>query len=127
MQILAIIGQVVFGLYWINSGVNHFRNIDGMTGYSASKGIPAPRTAVIVTGLLLVLGGLGILTGFHVLWAIAAIVIFLVPTTFIMHAFWKDTDPMTKMSNQINFSKNLALLGAVLMLIELSGIWPWTI
>jgi hypothetical protein len=35
----------------------------------------------------------------------------------MMHAFWKVTDPMHKMSETINFTKNLALIGALLMMV----------
>jgi hypothetical protein len=35
----------------------------------------------------------------------------------MMHAFWKLKDPMARMSDMVNFSKNLALLGAVLLLL----------
>jgi putative oxidoreductase len=48
------------------------------------------------------------------------IVIFLVPTTFIMHQFWKVSDPMMKMGETINFTKNIALIGSALMLIAMT-------
>jgi putative oxidoreductase len=32
-----------------------------------------------------------------------------------MHPFWKVQDPMAKMGEMVNFTKNLALLGAVAM------------
>jgi hypothetical protein len=34
-----------------------------------------------------------------------------------MHTFWKIQDPMAKMGEMINFTKNIALLGAVLILL----------
>ena len=39
---------------------------------------------------------------------------------FMMHAFWKVQDPMAKMSERVNFTKNMALLGAALILLEQS-------
>jgi hypothetical protein len=32
-----------------------------------------------------------------------------------MHAFWKVQDPTVKMGEMVNFMKNIALLGAVLI------------
>jgi hypothetical protein len=32
-----------------------------------------------------------------------------------MHAFWKVQDPTAKMGEMVNFMKNIALLGAVLI------------
>jgi putative oxidoreductase len=45
------------------------------------------------------------------------LVLFLIPVTFIIHPFWKIQDPAAKMGEMINFTKNLALLGAVLILL----------
>jgi uncharacterized membrane protein YphA (DoxX/SURF4 family) len=57
---------------------------------------------------------LGILVGFYVPVAVAALVVFLIPVTFMMHDFWNETDPMAKMTQKIMFTKNLALLGGAL-------------
>jgi uncharacterized membrane protein YphA (DoxX/SURF4 family) len=40
-----------------------------------------------------------------------AIVLFLLPVTLIMHAFWADHDPAKRQVDMINFTKNIALLG----------------
>lgn len=103
---------------------NHFKNVDAMAGYAASKGVPSPKLAVMGTGVLLLLGGAGILLGVYTLWAILALVIFLVGVTFQMHRYWTIEDPNQKMVEQINFYKNLALLGAVIMLLAISTPWP---
>jgi uncharacterized membrane protein YphA (DoxX/SURF4 family) len=85
--------------------------------YAKSKGVPSPRVAVLVGGALLILGGLGFVLDMDIQIAALALLLFLVPTTFMMHAFWKVTDPMHKMSETINFTKNLALIGALLMMV----------
>jgi uncharacterized membrane protein YphA (DoxX/SURF4 family) len=92
-----------------------------LKGYTASMKVPSPGFAVIGTGLLMLVGGLGVvfsgyLSATAVNISLLLIVIFLVPTTFVMHAFWKHTDMNMKMTNYINFSKNIALIGAALML-----------
>jgi uncharacterized membrane protein YphA (DoxX/SURF4 family) len=46
-------------------------------------------------------------------------VLMLIPTTFMMHKFWKETDMQTRMNENINFTKNLALIGALLLLISI--------
>jgi uncharacterized membrane protein YphA (DoxX/SURF4 family) len=40
------------------------RNADMMASYSASKGVPAPKAAVLGAGALIGLGGLSLLFGF---------------------------------------------------------------
>ena len=62
-------------------------------------------TAVYLTGSLLTLGGLGVLLGFYVEWALVLLVIFLVPVSFMMHAFWKVADAQAKNDGQNSISK----------------------
>ncbi len=116
MHAIHIIGQILFGGYFAWSGLNHFRNYKMLTGYTASMKVPSPGLAVTVSGLLLLLGGLGILFHVYVNISLVLVIIFLVPVTIIMHSFWKHTDPTMKMNNYINFSKNIALIGAALLL-----------
>ena len=39
----------------------------------------------------------------------------LVPTTLAGHAFWQETDPAAKAQQRIQFLKNLAMLGGLLL------------
>ncbi len=48
-------------------------------------------------------------------------------TTFKMHQYWKVTDAGMKMGEEINFKKNLALLGALLMLLAIPLPWMFTL
>ncbi len=107
------------------SGYAHFKNLKAMTGYAQSKGVPMPREGVLLTGLMMVLGGLGILLGVQIGWSVLLLVIFLLVAAFQMHNYWKDTEPMAKMGNRINFYKNLALVGSLLMLLMIP--LPWAV
>ncbi len=123
MSLLFLLGRILFGGYFIMNGYNHFKNLSGTTGYAQSKGVPSPKLAVIVTGLLLVLGGLGIVFGVFPRLAVLLLELFLIPVTFKMHQYWKISDPMQKMGEQINFNKNIALIGATLIFLFVSA-WP---
>ena len=87
-----------------------------MTGYAKSKGVPVPHLAVTVSGLLLLLGGLSILFRFHMHLGIILVVICLLGMTFMMHKFWNEKDGAARMSDKVGFMKNIALIGALLML-----------
>jgi putative oxidoreductase len=114
---LLYLGRILFGGYFVYNGFNHFKMLDMMSGYAKSKGAPMPKLSVAFSGLLLIVGGLSVLFDILPGFGLAALVLFLVPVTFIMHAFWKIQDPMAKMGEMINFTKNIALLGAVLILL----------
>jgi uncharacterized membrane protein YphA (DoxX/SURF4 family) len=124
MDYLFLLARVLYGGFFFLSGVNHFIHLDSSAKYAAMKGVPSPKLGVFVSGLLLVVGGLGIVLGLWVPLAVACLVVFLVPVTLIMHAFWKQTDPMMKMADNIHFMKNVALLGAALAFLFIGHPWP---
>lgn len=127
MEIAFLIGRIVYGGFFIMNAINHFRNVGPMAGYARSKGVPAPEAAVIVTGLMLLAGGLSVLLGYLPAVGLALIVIFLVVVAFWMHAYWSVSDAMARTGEQVNFYKNLALAGAALMLYLVPQPWPLSI
>lgn len=120
-----LIGRLLLGGYFIFNAFNHFSNLSMMTGYAQSKGIPFAKAAVSFSGLLLLIGGLSILLGVYPAVGTIALALFLIPVTFLMHAFWKVQDPMARMGEMVNFTKNLALLGAALILLAVPQ--PWAV
>jgi uncharacterized membrane protein YphA (DoxX/SURF4 family) len=114
---LLYIGRILFGGYFIMGGINHFRHLEMMSGYAQSKGTPYPKYSVTFSGILLVIGGASLLLNVLPGLGLISLAVFLVPVTLIMHAPWKVQDPQAKMSETINFMKNIALLGAVLILL----------
>lgn len=123
MEILFILGRVIFGGYFFIAGLKHFRHVKMMSDYAGSKGVPMPRLAVLASGALILLGGLGIFTGVYVKVALALIILFLVLVTFKMHDYWNITDLSQQVPQKINFDKNIALLGAALMMFAIPEPW----
>ncbi|MDE3109987.1 MAG: DoxX family protein [Acidobacteriota bacterium] len=121
---LLLVGRILYGGFFLISGLNHFMKFSSYKPYVASKGVPAPALAVVFSGLLIFLGGLSVLLGCWPDIGLLLIAIFLVFATPPMHSFWKVTDPMARMNELVNFEKNVALLGAALMLAAISQPWP---
>jgi len=111
------LGRLLFGGYFIYGGFNHFKMLDMMSGYAKSKGVPVPKLSVAFSGLLLLIGGFSVLVNVLPSVGLVALVLFLIPVTLSMHAFWKIQDPAAKMHEMVNFTKNIALLGAVCILL----------
>ena len=117
MELLFLFGRLLFGGYFLLNAINHFTKTGALTGYAASKGVPHPRLAVLGSGALLAFGGLGVMLGVFVRYALSALVVFLVIVSFKMHNYWSDSSlPGDRAADMVNFTKNMALLGAVLML-----------
>jgi len=126
-DILGLIGRLLFGGLFFYNGVNHFLNRGSMTGYAAYKGLPLPGASIIVSGVWLVIAGLSVILGFRPEIGLVMIAIFLAGVTPVMHNYWAAPDPNTRLADTINFHKNMALLGAALLLLLLPRPWPYSI
>ena len=123
MDILFLIGRILFGGFFIMAGLNHFAKMGMMAGYAASKGVMAPKASVLVTGLMLVFGGVGMLGGFLIPWAVLSLSLFLITAALKFHDFWNVQDPQQKMAQMLFFLRNIALTGAALMMLAIPQPW----
>ncbi|HEY3260940.1 MAG TPA: DoxX family protein [Pseudonocardiaceae bacterium] len=119
MDVLVLIGRIVFCALFLGSAFGHFTQTEAMVGYTKSRGVPAARLAVLGSGALLAVGGLMVLFGVWLDLGALLLVIFLVPTAVLMHGFWKETDPQARQLEMVQFQKDMALAGASLMLFAL--------
>ena len=124
MHYLFLAGRILYGWFFLLAGIDHFRRVEMMAPYAKSKGVPSPRAGVLGSGALIVLGGLSVLLGVRPVWGVLLLTVFLVPTTFLMHNYWADTDPSARQGNLTNFKKNIALLGAAWMFLLIPQPWP---
>jgi len=89
-RVASTVGRLVFGGYFLYSGIHHFTDRDRLIGDAKSKGVTWPEAAVLGSGALLVLGGLSMLTG--------------VKQKSLVTTFLTGVTPA-------NFTRNLAVLG----------------
>lgn len=127
MAIAFLIGRVIFGLYWLHSAYGHLVKTGNLVGYASSKGVKAPKLAIIGSGLLLLGGGLSMLLGVWPTVGVALLVVFLLGVSFKMHSYWATQDPMQRAGEKIDFWKNMALLAALLMLLAIPQPWEYSL
>jgi uncharacterized membrane protein YphA (DoxX/SURF4 family) len=123
----SLIGRLIFGGFFVYNGIHHFQERKALAGYAASKNIPQPELAVAASGALILAGGLSIILGAKPHYGAAAILAFLAGVSPAMHNFWDVEDPQRRQGEMINFSKNMALLGAALILMSKEEEWPLSV
>jgi putative oxidoreductase len=108
--VLNIAARILMSQIFILSGFQKLTGYAGSQQYMASHGIPgALLPLVILTELG---GGLALLFGFKARWAALALAGFSVLTALLVHL--KPGDQM----QMINFMKNLAMAGGLLVLVR---------
>jgi putative oxidoreductase len=114
MKYIVLTGRIFFSLIFLMTIMGHFKS--ETANYAASQGVPFPNVLVPLSGLIAIAGGLCVALGFRAKMGAWLLVIFLVPVTVMMHAFWKETDAMQTQMQMTNFMKNLSLLGGALLI-----------
>jgi putative oxidoreductase len=124
-DILHLIARILLSAMFIRAGYGHLVRSGPLGDYAKAVGrIPLPQQSVFVSGLMLLVGGLAILLGFHPRIGATLIFIFLLVAAFTMHKFWAETDPMQRAGQEAQFWKNITLAGAMLWIMA-NPHWPW--
>jgi len=126
-EIAFLLARVLFGGVLAFMGLNHFGSVDEMAGYAEHKGLPAPRLAVVGSGLVLLLGGVGVVLGVVPVLAAGALAVFLLVSAVTMHDFWAAPDEQVQ-DEMTQFLKNVSLAGGALALLAVGGqTWPYAV
>jgi uncharacterized membrane protein YphA (DoxX/SURF4 family) len=107
--------RILLSAVFLLSGLGHLTHTQAMAAYAGSKGVPSAKLAVIVTGVMILAGGLMIVVNWLPTVGSFLLVAFLLPVAVVMHDFWTVTDPMQRASERAHFLKDLALAGAALL------------
>ncbi|NIR46440.1 MAG: DoxX family protein [Gemmatimonadetes bacterium] len=117
MNWLYLIGRILFGLIFIVAGIfGHFFDLSATAQYAEGAGVPLPTLAVIVSGVMITLGGLSLWLGFMMEIGTWLLIIFLVVAAFLVHDFWTVSDPAMMAVQRAAFLKNLSVTGGALIL-----------
>lgn len=120
---IVLLGRILFSVVFLLSSIDHFDGHD--LAYATAAHIPLAKIAVPIAGVMILAGGLSILFGYRARLGALLIIIFLIPVTPLMHNFWAVTDPRMHEVHEVNFLKNLAMLGAAFLITQF-GAGPWS-
>ncbi|HEX4603613.1 MAG TPA: DoxX family protein [Candidatus Angelobacter sp.] len=112
---LLVLGRVLLSAIFILSGLGKLPHFHDVAGMMAGQGIPLATVALVITLLIEIGGGLLVLTGFKARYAALVIAIWLVPVTLVFHHFW-GIPAAQQQEQMINFLKNVAIIGGLLVL-----------
>jgi putative oxidoreductase len=106
-------GRILLAHIFLLSGYGKITGFAGTAGYMAKYGMPMIEFFLVCAILLELVGGLMLVLGWKARWGALALIVFVVPTTLIFHAYWA-VPPEQAYGQMIQFQKNLAILGGLL-------------
>jgi len=108
-------GKLLLCLFFLLSGFSKIFRNKMMVEYATSKNLPMPAISVILAAIIELGGALAVIIGYQAAIASLILFVYLIPTSLIFHNFWAASE--TEKQNQfINFMKNLAIMGGLLLL-----------
>ncbi len=123
-KIRFVVSRFILGAVYHGSGIENLLQLDGRAGYAASKGVTNATFWVTIASLLLVFGGASFITGIRPQLGVAAIALFLVPVTLIMHNFWA-LEGMQAELERHSFMGNVGLFASAVLLLAVPQ--PWAV
>ena len=117
MSLVKTLGHTLLGYMFITGGYGAFSEPGGRVAKVDQAGIPAARQAVILNGGTMVVAGTALAVGFLPKLAALLLIGSLIPTTFVGHPFWQETNPQARANHKIHFTKNLAMIGGLLVVL----------
>ena len=109
----ALVGRILLAVIFILSGFDKITGYDGTAGYMATK-LPMVSILLPLTILVELGGGILLAIGYKARWAALALAGFTILAALVFHNFWA-VEAAQKMGEQINFMKNIAITGGMLM------------
>jgi putative oxidoreductase len=110
---------------FISGGIDQIRNPQPKVGPASPIAKPIadrvpqlpsdPESLVKLDGAIKIVGGLGMVFGPFARPAALLLAGSLIPTTLAGHRFWETTDPEQKVSDRVEFFKNVSLVGGLLV------------
>jgi putative oxidoreductase len=108
---------IVFG-YLQFTNISNYLAFPAVVKFSAfTGGIVPPIVIVYLVAAICLFGGILILLGYQTRWTAIVLILFVVLTLIFAHNFWTMDGP-ARAANQAHFYKNLAIIGALLFLIN---------
>jgi len=109
---------ILLGLFFIINGINHFLNRHTVEEYARRRNLVSPVIMVKLSGVLLIFGGLSLMSGVLFYVGIGALCVFLLIASFSIHRFWAEKKRDMRMLEFMHFLKNFAILIELLYIAE---------
>lgn len=116
-SLLMLIGRIGFSMIFIIAGSDKIMNFSKSAAMLADKDVEAASVVLALAIVFELGGGLLILLGWYARFGALLIFLFIIPVTYMFHAFWA-MEGQSMINNMQHFMKNASLLGGAVYIIS---------
>ncbi|HEY4178080.1 MAG TPA: DoxX family protein [Kofleriaceae bacterium] len=109
----ALFGRLALAAIFFVSGFAKLTDTSGTAAHMEQAGMSHADTLAVIAGICEIAGAIALATGFLTRLGALGLFLFLIPTTIIFHGFW-NLEGAERMTQMVNFMKNLAIGGGLL-------------
>jgi uncharacterized membrane protein YphA (DoxX/SURF4 family) len=116
VAIVLLIGRILYALIFVGAGfAAHLQQTTVTAAYAEARGVKQARLLTRLSGVAIVVGGLGVMLGVFIDVAALIVVAFSLAAAFMVHHFWTDEQMMQQIEMSM-FMKNMSMVGGGLIL-----------
>lgn len=116
-QISPLIGRWVLAWFFLSAAWQRTQEWGATLQLMALNNIPAPAPLLALALLVMVMGGLALILGYHTRHGALMLFGFTVVVSVLMHNFWALHDPVERSADYQLFARNVAIAGGLLLLV----------
>lgn len=116
-QISPLVGRWVLAWFFLSQAWQRMQMWDGTITLMAMGGVPVPPLLLALALVVLILGGIAFLLGYHTRHAAMMLFAFVIVVTVLMDDYWNIHDRIARASEYALFARNIAIAGGLLLLV----------
>jgi putative oxidoreductase len=115
-DLILLVGRLALGAIFVKSGLQKLLALSVFAASLAGRGVPASSFWAAVGATVEFVGGILIVTGLKTRYASLLMILFVIVATGISHRYWDFAEAAARRSQEIQFFKNLSIMGGFLLL-----------
>jgi putative oxidoreductase len=115
-DVILLAGRLALGIIFVKSGIQKLLALSAFAASLAGRGVPNSETWAVIGATVEFVGGVLLVTGLKTRYASLLLILFVIVATGIAHRYWDFVEAAARRTQEIQFFKNLSILGGLLLI-----------
>jgi putative oxidoreductase len=116
-----LVGRIVLAWFFLSAALRYAGQWDGTILLMGMKGVPAPALLLAIGILVMFVGAISLMMGFHARYGAMLLFAFTLIASVLMHDYWRIGDAATRAADYEIFARNIAIAGALLIMVGMGS------